>query len=133
MHGYCSGAPGIGLAMLLYREWDGAEPLQEKNLARAFAACGRIPLQARDHLCCGNSAAVEFLLEAGRALGEDAHVQTAGKRLAQIVARKTRLGQFCYLPPSYRDHLEPSLFYGAAGVGYELLRWTDESLPSVLR
>lgn len=130
MHGYCSGAPGICLAMLLYGEWGETSFLQQKNLTRAYEACQRFPLQHRDHLCCGNSAAVDFLLEAGRRLGQDE--SCAGKSLAQMTARKEKLGQFCYLPPSYRNHFEPSLFYGAAGVGYELLRWADEGLPSVL-
>lgn len=130
MHGYCSGAPGLGLAMLLYEKWGETGPIQQENLARAFVACQRVPLQYRDHLCCGNSAAVDFLLEAGRRFGQKE--SNAGKRLAQMAARKEKLGQFRYLPPSYRDHFEPSLFYGAAGVGYELLRWADEGLPSVL-
>lgn len=130
MHGYCSGAPGIGLAMLLYEKWGETSFLQQKNLTQAYEACQRFPLQHRDHLCCGNSAAVDFLLEAGRRFGQKE--SSAGKRLAQMAVRKEKLGQFCYLPPSYRDHFEPSLFYGAAGVGYELLRWVDESLPSVL-
>ena len=130
MHGYCSGAPGIGLAMLLYEKWGETSFFQQENLARAYEACQRFPLQHRDHLCCGNSAAVDFLLEAGRRLGQDEN--RAGKRLAQMTARKEKLGQFRYLPPSYRNHFEPSLFYGAAGVGYELLRWADEGLPSVL-
>lgn len=130
MHGYCSGAPGLGLAMLLYENWGESGPLQQENLSRVFAACQRFPLQHRDHLCCGNSAAIDFLLEAGRKFGQEE--SSAGKRLAQMAARKEKLGQFCYLPPSYRDHFEPSLLYGAAGVGYELLRWVDEALPSVL-
>lgn len=132
MHGYCSGAPGIGLAMLLYGEWGETGPLQQQNLARAITACQTFPLQPRDHICCGNSASIDFLLEAGRRQGWEESVQAAGRRLAHIVARKDQLGHFCYLPPSYRDHLEISLFYGAAGVGYELLRWAEESLPSVL-
>lgn len=113
--------------MLLYEKWGETSFLQQENLARAYEACQRFPLQHRDHLCCGNSAAVDFLLEAQ---GQDE--SSAGKRLAQMTARKEKLGQFCYLPPSYRNHFEPSLFYGAAGVGYELLRWADEGLPSVL-
>lgn len=132
MHGYCSGAPGVGLAMLLYGEWGEKGTPRQENLERARAACRQFPIQQRDHLCCGNSAAVEFLMETGRRLNQTKDVRAAGVRLTDMVARKEQLGQFCYLPPSYRDHFEPSLFYGAAGVGYELLRWADERLPSVL-
>lgn len=132
MHGYCSGAPGMGLAMLLYGEWEESGPLQRENLSRAFDACRRFPPQPRDHLCRGNSAGVEFLLEAGLRLGREESIQAAGKRLAHMTARKEQMGHFCYISPAYRDHPEPSLFYGAAGVGYELLRWAEKSLPSVL-
>ena len=39
---------------------------------------------------------------------------------------------YSYLPSGYQDAFVPSLFYGASGVGYTMLRAADAALASVL-
>lgn len=117
MHGLCSGAPGIGLALLACRENGLGSAELDADLERAKRCClGRRPLY-RDHLCCGNSAGVDFLLTLpdGR--------EHAGRLLAFMLERAEANGGFNYLPEGFRSAPAPELFYGAAGVGYELIRY----------
>lgn len=130
MHGYCSGAPGIGLALLGCAEYSPLLPNHAEDLDRALHACLTIPIQFRDHLCCGNGAAVDFLLEAGSRLNRDDLTQAARHLLSRMAQRKG--GDYAYMPQTYQPAFSPSLFYGAAGVGYELLRAIHPALPSIL-
>lgn len=200
MHGYCSGAPGIGLAMLIClesgseeggcgtcdrgknrygrgkgeesgcrrelseknrcggnvcredRNGEGADRMcacgeneneqqaceewrqkAKKNLNRALAACWNQELLFRDHLCCGNSAAVDFLLEAGLRLKRPELMNEAGEILCRMAKRKAERGNYTFLPSGYVQTFDPSLFYGAAGVGYEMLRLAEpEKIESLL-
>ena len=126
MQGYCSGAPGVGLAMLVCLEnrdvgtqW---RQKAEENLDRALAACLNQELLFRDHLCCGNSAAVEFLLEAGRRLERPELTAKAGELFFSMRERAEKRGKYTLLPEGYAQTFDPSLFYGISGIGYELLR-----------
>ena len=130
MHGYCSGAPGIGLALLSCGKHRAQIPDWEKNLARATNACLNKDIRFRDHLCCGNSAVADFLLEAGRREGQEELTLAARMLLSQMALRK--LEDYSYLPASYQPTFWPSLFYGAAGIGYTILRAINSDLPSVL-
>ena len=130
MHGYCSGAPGIGLMLLSVMEQRNQIPDWDTNMNRAIAACLHQPLHFRDHLCCGNSAAVDFLLEAGRRLKRDDLTREAHRMLSEM-AQRARDG-YSYLPSSYQAAFTPTLFYGAAGVGYTMLRAANTALESVL-
>ena len=139
MHGYCSGAPGVGLAMLVCLEGGGKtgsgewRRKAEENLERAAAACLRPQLLFRDHLCCGNSAAVDFLLEAGRWLDCPELKEAAEGLLARMKVRRTKRGNYTFTPPSFMQAFDPSLFYGVSGVGYEMLRLAEpERIESLL-
>ena len=63
MHGWCSGAPGIGLARLSSAEIVAQSSIDVERAARATVAAG---LGRRDHLCCGNLGRAAFLVEAAR-------------------------------------------------------------------
>jgi len=82
---------------------------------RAVRAVLREPLLYKDFLCCGNSAVIEFLLQAG--LYDEART-----RAAMMSERAVRNGHFNCLSPNVQEIFSPSLFYGAAGIGYEMLR-----------
>lgn len=131
MHGYCSGAPGIGLALLSCM--DAREQIigWDLNMTRAIDACLDRKILFRDHLCCGNAAVVDFLLEAGRRLDREDLTQKAYSMLSQMAQRAQE--DYSYLPSSYQASFTPSLFYGASGVGYTMLRAACSDLPSVLR
>ena len=130
MHGCCSGAPGIGLALLACMDYRDVLPHWQEDLNRALDACLTTPLMFRDHLCCGNSSAVDFLLEAGAALKRKDLTQSARMLLSRMAKRRD--GDYAYLPPAYKPAFTPTLFYGAAGVGYVLLRTIRQELPSIL-
>lgn len=122
MHGLCSGSPGIGLALLRCRESGLGSPGLEEDLARARHSCLTTGPLRRDHLCCGNSSAVEFLLTLPGCR------EQAGRLLAFMKARKDGSGGYRYMPENFRKVLCPDLFFGAAGIGFELLRYARPDL-----
>ena len=122
MHGLCSGSPGIGLALLRCRESGLGSPGLEEDLARARHSCLTTGPLRRDHLCCGNSSAVEFLLTLPGCR------EQAGRLLAFMKARKDGSGGYRYMPENFRIVLCPDLFFGAAGIGFELLRYARPDL-----
>ena len=129
MHGCCSGAPGIGLALLAAREYKNILPHWQEDLDRAIKACLTTPLMFRDHLCCGNSSAVDFLLEAGAVLNREDLTQAGRMVLSRMAKRRER--DYVYLPQTYKPAFTPTLFYGAAGVGYVVLRAIWETMCGV--
>ena len=122
MHGLCSGSPGIGLALLRCRESGLGSPGLEEDLARARHSCLTTGPLRRDHLCCGNSSAVEFLLTLPGCR------EQAGRLLAFMKARNDGSGGYRYMPENFRKVLCPDLFFGAAGIGFELLRYARPDL-----
>ena len=121
MHGFCSGAPGIGI---LCEDMDIEGVSTIKNLAKK--AVKNEPLRFRDHLCCGNCAAVDYCVTTG-------DFEQAGRILGGMVERKDKLGHYCLTPQKYKEVESPSLFFGLSGVGCELLRYAfPDRLFSVL-
>ena len=111
------------------REYKNILPHWQEDLDRAIKACLTTPLLFRDHLCCGNSSAVDFLLEAGAVLNREDLTQAGRMVLSRMAKRRER--DYVYLPQTYKPAFTPTLFYGAAGVGYVLLRAIRQELPSV--
>lgn len=130
MHGYCSGAPGIGLMLLSCMRQRSQIADWDANMDRAIGACLHHPIRFRDHLCCGNSADADFLLEAGRRLEREELTHDARRMLCEMSQRAQ--DDYSYLPSGYQASFTPTLFYGAAGVGYTLLRAADTAFASVL-
>ena len=126
MHGYCSGAPGIGIMLERIRQ-AGFEDENVQTLARyARDAMDRMGLNNRDHLCCGNSAVTEYYLTTG---DRDA----AGRVLTAIYERAQKEGEYRFMAYQYNNSITPSLFYGISGVGYEMLRYAcPDQIVSVL-
>ena len=127
MHGYCAGAPGIGI--MARRIMDAGT---DGEVARALADLARtsvdaLPLNHLDHLCCGNAAIAEYYLTLG---DRDA----AGRVLATVRRRVEGAGGWRSSPSGAGgSRLCASLFNGMCGVGYEMLRYAHpESIPSVL-
>lgn len=57
----------------------------------------------------------------------------AGEILCRMAKRKAERGNYTFLPSGYVQTFDPSLFYGAAGVGYEMLRLAEpEKIESLL-
>ena len=122
MHGYCSGAPGIGI--MLERMKDSGGDKVKKLTEYARSAADSLPLNLPDYLCCGNSAVAEYYLTVGDR-------ESAGKVLGAMYDRRNKDGGYRY----YGLHTgkTASLFYGVSGVGYEMLRYAfPEKIISVL-
>jgi len=115
--GYCSGAPGIGIDALRTK-YEGSEDILQK----AIGSCLAEPLLYKDFLCCGNSAIIEFLLEAGRALGDESLIKAARSRMAMLSERARQNGAYTTVNRGVSRTFSPNLLHGNAGIGYEMLR-----------
>ncbi|MBN1139474.1 MAG: type 2 lantipeptide synthetase LanM [Anaerolineae bacterium] len=130
---YCHGAPGIGLARLggLARSAD--TPDIREEIAVAVQTTAAMSLDGLDFLCCGNFGRLELLLTAGPRLEQPELIALARRQAARLVARQARCGGFRLfedLPPRV---VNPGLFRGIAGIGYELLRLAaPERWPNLL-
>ena len=118
MKGFCSGAPGIGLARKQMLEYTGNRQIRricEKDVlrARTFLKNQIAPLR-RDSLCCGNVA----MIEAERSLTGC----MAGNRLNVAPVLVHML---------VTDDFPVGLFQGWAGVGYALVRQMEASKSSL--
>ena len=126
MHGYCSGAPGIGIMLARIRRYGICRPGTARCEELAAIAADRMPLNERDHLCCGNSAVAEYYMTAGR------H-EEAGRVLNAMYGRKKKDGTYRYMSGRFNNSVTGSLFYGVSGIGYEMLRYAcPQKVVSVL-
>jgi lantibiotic modifying enzyme len=127
---WCHGAPGIGLARLGGLE--GLDSPEIRNdIQAALQTTSRCGLLARDHICCGNMGLVETFLTAGLKLGDPLWTLRALRLTSSVVERARQTGSFRI---TFRNGFSnPSLFQGAAGVGYQMLRVAFPRLiPAVL-
>ncbi|OKH30305.1 hypothetical protein NIES2119_31155 [[Phormidium ambiguum] IAM M-71] len=84
-----------------------------------------------DSIECGNFGKIEMLLLAGQKLGRPDLRKEAFIRASSSVNRAQFSGGYQFLKlPSFL--FNPGLFQGTVGIGYELLRVTENLLPSVL-
>lgn len=130
MDGWCHGRSGIGLARLGMYELDSRRDLLQ-SVERGLEGVEPSTIQSVDHVCCGNFGRVEFLLRAGRSLGQQKY-RTQARRLANAVVQRANADGQYRTQWQTRHWYNPSFFSGEAGVGYSLLRFIDDSLPSVL-
>lgn len=155
MHGFCSGAPGIGSVYLKLLElqangyMEASESMKPANgcaaekhdiqdfrymedLERAISACLTRDVSDRDHYCCGNAASIEFLFDAGRKLDRPDIVEVATKRLEKICKRACDCGEYTFLPHDYVNFSPVSLLNGLPGIGHVLLKADNPSLTPML-
>ena len=126
MHGYCSGAPGIGIMIERIRKLEIDNELTKKLFEYARRAVDELPLNVRDHLCCGNSAIAEYYISVG-------DLDMAGRVLGGMYIRCRKEGNYRYMAYELNNSITPSMFYGVSGVGYEMLRYAyPDKILSVL-
>lgn len=130
MNGYCSGAPGMGATYLKLHELGICE--YDAELEKAIEKAIDIGLMKRDHYCCGNCASIEFLMNAGTQLKRPELTKIAHERLYKMVERKTRLGQYQFLPDQYVNFMMTQLMFGVSGVGHVLLKADNDELGGLL-
>ena len=83
-----------------------------------------------DTLCCGTLGSVEFLCEAGDALGRGDLSALAAQQLMAVLQNAAVAGDYRW--NGGKRQFNVGLFRGLAGVGYTALRQADRSLPNVL-
>ena len=130
MLGWCSGAPGIGLARL---SAIGLVPQAAADVAIAARATVAAGPGRRDHLCCGNVGRAAFLVAAAGRLRDPDLTAAAAVLVRFVVDRVDRSGAFALVndASAQADHL--GFFQGTAGIGFELLRFAyPDRLPSPL-
>jgi lantibiotic modifying enzyme len=130
MQGWCSGAPGIGLARLAGLAMADNADIR-KDLEAAIMQTKQ-PFSGGDHYCCGQSGRADFLLEAAQRLDRPDLLNEAKLLMSSVVARSRNADG--YLFNSQRIGVNPSaaLYQGLSGVGYALLRCAAKELESVL-
>ena len=126
MHGYCSGAPGIGILLeRMLRNGRGGVNAG-KLAAAARQSTDRLPPDVTDVLCCANGALAEYYLSVGDA-------EAAGRILGAMYARRQREGEYRFSGYQAENSVTASLFYGLSGVGYEMLRYAfPDKIISIL-
>ena len=122
-NGICSGAPGI--ALCLKGAQKGELPFTKIDMERALEAIRNQPMLSRDILCCGNCSSVEALITL--------NMQDEAAALLGKINKMSKInGNYSFMPPDVEQFFVPSLFYGAAGLGYTLIRFVDpNSIPSL--
>jgi type 2 lantibiotic biosynthesis protein LanM len=125
---WCRGAAGIGMVHLCLRADGHAE--SDAQLAAACENVSERDFPSKDHLCCGTSGRIDFLVTASQRLGRPDLLARA--RLKSLQIRRSRVARGSY-STGYVTELSPGLFQGIAGVGYGMLRVArPASVPSVL-
>lgn len=125
--GNCYGSQGMGIIFHRLLKLGISREVISRNLERARRSVPQDSLYPLDHLCCGNMSTVDYDLETGR-------MDEAGKILAAVVScAKKEEGEYRFGSDSTTPNQNVTLFYGLAGIGYELLRYTDPlRYPTVL-
>lgn len=114
MHGICSGAPGIAIAMSVAEKFGIETAAIDKE--RALNAMRTLPALHADRVCCGNASLAEALLTLK-------DYEDASKILGKIHDRYKKTGELSMSNPGSTNAYIPGLMFGCAGVGYEFLRF----------
>ncbi|NVB36679.1 type 2 lantipeptide synthetase LanM [Pseudenhygromyxa sp. WMMC2535] len=129
MHAWCNGAPGIGMVRLRI---PADEPHRGEELMAALQTTARHGFGSLDHFCCGNVGRAEFLLDAGRSLGEAALVERAREIAGAMCERAEARGAWALARRPHRSSEHAGLFRGLSGIGWHFLRQLEPArLPSL--
>jgi type 2 lantibiotic biosynthesis protein LanM len=128
---WCHGATGIGLARIATARRGGMDPkILANDIGNAVDGVLKAWPGVVDTLCCGTLGGVEFLCEAGDALGRPDLRELAASRLAAVLETAASRGDYRW--NSGKRQFNLGLFRGLAGIGYTSLRQVDGSLPDVI-
>jgi len=126
VHGICSGAPGMALALLKLRGL--GIPDFDEDLRRALDFTLNTPPLERDHYCCGNSGVIECLLEAGQILQAPRFTQAAQERTELLLQGIRTRGQPRFMAAGFRNYSPLGQLNGLSGAGHVLLRQLSPGL-----
>ncbi len=128
MHGYCSGAPGVGLSrIVLHRILD--EKIDNNSIFNAVKYCMNTEIIGNDSLCCGSVSWIDFLIEASIYFKNSDYLYESRKIAMSIIPRNSNTK---YVLSNIDEVYDIALFKGLSGIGYELIRTILPDLPSPL-
>ena len=129
MYGYCSGAPGIGLARIIASRNTNSLKY-EVDIRRAIEFCKNKSIIGNDSLCCGSSAWIDLLVEASLYYEDEELLDIASEICAAIIPKKNHKG---YIISSLNGTADISLFKGYSGIAYQFMRVLDpKKIPSII-
>jgi type 2 lantibiotic biosynthesis protein LanM len=129
---WANGAPGIGLARLGGLSLLDTEAIRQE-IAIALAMTQRQMVWGVDSLGWGNFGRIETLLVAAQTLNCPNLLTAAHQATAIVLANARSQGTFTLSTDGFSKVMNPSLFHGLSGIGYEILRLGYPSkVPSVL-
>lgn len=100
--------------------------LIQYNIKRAEASVSSAGGSGLDHLCCGEMSLADYYLETG-------NTEAAGRVLTEVVQTAKENGGYRLGFADCQSNDNVTLFYGLAGIGYELIRYTDKNrFPTIL-
>jgi lantibiotic modifying enzyme len=121
--GWAEGQTGFGYACLAMLPHLGAEA--QDALEAAIQTAATSTDIALDSLYSGIFGRVDFLIEAASACGRSDLLDRARAMAAWSIDRASRRGGFALIPGAAAGMWAPGICYGAAGIGYTLLRLLD--------
>lgn len=126
MHGLCSGAPGVGLALLEIKKEKEYFENYDINYSRAIEACKTKPLNYRDNLCCGSCAVIHFLINDYKVNNNISSLKESSIIMNNVINRKNINTTYVFVKQGSRSVNNISLFFGISGIGYEMARLLQE-------
>ncbi len=131
MAGWCSGAPGIGLARIKMPKFFHDRKIKtDIENALSFTINFKHFYNSRDHLCCGGAGRIDFLIEASIALNRLNLMEDARKQFSFIVNRAALNGGYTLPVEESKSIFMPGLFTGLSGIGLTALRLIDPKIIS---
>lgn len=125
---WCHGASGLGLSFLSQNKIsDNIEGCVEIEYLANLLTNGEEPI---DFYCCGNSGALDFLIEVYRSTNNKKY-RVMYEELANKIISNLYDEKFNSIIGYIKPELFPSLFQGVSGIGYTLLRIENFYLPSL--
>jgi len=134
MGGWCSGAPGVGLARIkLPKEFQSEQVKADIENSLSFTRELKHSHELRDHLCCGYAGRIDFLIEAAIALDRPELMEEAKRQFSFIVNRARKNGRYTLSVDDSKSIFTPGLFTGTSGIGMCALRIADNGkMPTPL-
>ena len=129
MHGYCSGAPGIGISRIVAARQLGVADF-DADIRKAVDFCRSPQIIGNDSLCCGSGSWVDLLIEASL-YTDRTEFRDCAKRICNGIVPKVSGKE--YLLSNLNGTSDISLFKGYGGIVYQMLRVIDPiCFPSVM-
>ena len=129
MHGYCSGAPGIGISRIIASRQTNLQ-MYESDIDKVIEFCKKEEIIGNDSLCCGSCAWIDFLIEAAQYYNDPKLLAHAKSICAGIIPKNSGVD---YILSNINGTYDISLFKGYSGIAYQFMRvLSPQEIPSVI-